>query len=102
MGQLGWRDWISTYSSTLYTRESTHLQQLFRPQYSPDYRLPFFVCLGVNVFAFFAYLGYRYLLLAANKRRAAKIGAMTQDEINEEIVDAVRVGDKKYTFVYTT
>lgn len=77
-------------------------QQLFRPQYSPDYRLPFFVCLGVNVFAFFAYLGYRYLLLAANRRRAQKLSVMTQEEVRDEIVDNIRVGDKKYTFVYTT
>jgi hypothetical protein len=76
--------------------------QLFRAQYAPAYRLPFFVCLGVNIFAFIAYLAYRYLLLFANRRRAAKVARMSPEEIQEELTDEKRLGDKKYTFRYTT
>ncbi|GFZ45964.1 hypothetical protein JCM24511_03697 [Saitozyma sp. JCM 24511] len=76
--------------------------QLFRAQYAPAYRLPFFVCLGVNIFAFLAYLAYRYLLLFANRRRAAKVARMSPEEVQEELTDEKRLGDKKYTFRYTT
>lgn len=48
------------------------------------------------------YKAYRYLLLFINKRRAAKVARMTLEEIEEEKTAEVRMGDKKYTFVYTT
>lgn len=76
--------------------------QLFRPQYAPKYRLPFYVCLGVNVFALILYAVYRYTLLAVNRRRAAKLASMTPEQQDDELSNEVRLGDKKYTFVYAT
>lgn len=76
--------------------------QLFRPQFSPQYKIPFYACLGIIIFAIVGYAANRQLLIQVNKRRAAKVAAMTPQELDAELTDDVRVGDKKYTFVYTT
>ncbi len=77
-------------------------QQLFRPAYAPDYRLPFYVSLGLNVFAIVGYTAYRYGLLYVNKRRARIISTWTAEEIEQENLGDARLGDKKHTFVFCT
>jgi hypothetical protein len=76
--------------------------QLFRPQYAPVYRTPFYVCLGIIAFAILGYAFNRQLLIIVNKRRAAILANMTPEQLHDELTDDVRVGDKKYTFVFNT
>jgi hypothetical protein len=73
-------------------------QQLFRPAYSPQYHLPFLVCLGINIFSIVGYSGYKLLLMYVNRRRARVVALMTPEEVEKELTDSVRLGDKKYTF----
>ncbi len=75
---------------------------MFRPSYGPDYRLPFYVSLALNIFAFIGYAFNRFFLLYTNKKRAAKLATMSEREIQEEKTNDVRLGDKKLTFVYST
>ncbi|KZP01749.1 MFS general substrate transporter [Calocera viscosa TUFC12733] len=74
--------------------------ELFQPQYGPDYRFPLKVTLALIVTSFFLYIIVNCLLRYANHLRAKKIASMTPEEIEEENKSDVRVGDKKYTFVY--
>jgi hypothetical protein len=56
----------------------------------------------LNIFAFIGYAFNRFFLLYMNKRRARKLATMTQDEVYEEMTNEVRLGDQKWTFVYST
>lgn len=76
--------------------------QIFRQKYSPRYLVPFYITLGLNIFALIGYSGYVVLLRKVNKDRAKKVAAMTRAEIQDEEESTVRLGDKKWTFVYQT
>jgi len=74
--------------------------QLFQPKYAPDYKTPFHATIGIYSFVVVLYVSYRFVLVAVNKRRAKKVEAMTPEEIEEELTNEVRVGDKKLTYQY--
>ncbi|KZT56779.1 MFS general substrate transporter [Calocera cornea HHB12733] len=74
--------------------------ELFQAQYGPDYRYPLQVTLGLMVVALAGYVFVHILLRLANRSRAKKLATMTPEQIEEENTSDVRVGDKKYTFVY--
>jgi len=76
--------------------------ELFRAKYAPRYQLPFYVSLGCAIYAWFNYLALRLILLHINKKRAKKVAEATPEEIEAENVSDERLGDKKWTFVYTT
>jgi hypothetical protein len=78
------------------------LQQLFLPKYAPTYAFPFKVSLGLGVFAWLSYAGYRILLVRVNAWRRKKVASMTPEEIHIENTTDTRLGDKKWTFQYTT
>ncbi|KZO92932.1 MFS general substrate transporter [Calocera viscosa TUFC12733] len=74
--------------------------ELFQAQYGPDYRYPLQITLGLMVVAFAGYVLVHILLRLANRSRAKKLANMTPQQIEDENTSDVRVGDKKYTFVY--
>ncbi|KIX94011.1 uncharacterized protein Z520_10348 [Fonsecaea multimorphosa CBS 102226] len=74
--------------------------QLFRSSYAPKYLIPFYVTLGFIAVALAGYLAYRFTLAAVNRRRQAKVDAMSPEEIEDEKTNPQRYGDKKYTFIY--
>lgn len=74
--------------------------ELFLAQYGPDYKYPLTVTLGLMVAAFFGYALLHVLLRLVNRWRAKKIANMTAAELEAENKSDVRVGDKKWTFVY--
>ncbi|PWN53886.1 MFS general substrate transporter [Violaceomyces palustris] len=75
--------------------------QLFKPRYGPRYRMPFFVCLGINIFSVAGFFCYRMLLDQVNKRRATQLYEMSEDEIIQERSGDERLGDKNLTFQYS-
>lgn len=75
--------------------------QLFSAKYAPRYLVPFYATLGFIAFALAGYIGYRFLLQAVNRYRARKIASWSPQEIEYERVNDTRLGDKKYTFVYS-
>ena len=50
--------------------------------------------------AILGYIAYRFTLQAVNKRRKAKLGRMTADQVALERTSNERYADKKYTFMY--
>ncbi|EJU03506.1 MFS general substrate transporter [Dacryopinax primogenitus] len=74
--------------------------ELFVPQYGPDYRYPLKITLILVCTSFALYIVVYILLRYTNWLRAKKLATMTADELEEENRSDVRVGDKKYTFVY--
>ncbi|KZT58312.1 major facilitator superfamily transporter [Calocera cornea HHB12733] len=74
--------------------------ELFLAQYGPTYHYPLSVTLGLMVCAFALYGLTHVLLRLTNRWRAKKVANMTVEEMEEENRSDVRVGDKKYTFVY--
>ena len=72
------------------------------PKYAPTYAFPFKVSLALCCFAWVCYVGYWYALIRINKWRRDKVASMTQEEIEAENRSDKRVGDKKWTFQYTT
>lgn len=77
-------------------------QELFLPKYSPSYAFPFKVSLALACFAWAEYLAYYFIVKAINRWRRKTVTAMTPEEIDEENTSDRRVGDKKWTFQYTT
>ncbi|OCF41064.1 hypothetical protein I317_05075 [Kwoniella heveanensis CBS 569] len=75
--------------------------QLFRAKFAPLYRVPFYVSLGCAAYAFLAIGVFRYLMIRVNKRRQTKLETSNADEIDEENTTNTRIGDKKWTFIYT-
>jgi hypothetical protein len=75
--------------------------QLFRASYAPRYLVPFYVTLGIIAFSLAAYVAYRFGLRAVNRYRARKIATWSEADIENERVNGRRLGDKKYTFVYS-
>ena len=75
--------------------------QLFQPKYAPRYHLPFIVCLAINIVSIVGFVSYRFFLVYVNKRRQRKLDTMTEEEIQAEMTDSVRLGDKKITFRYS-
>lgn len=74
--------------------------QLYRPEYAPGYRVPFFVTLGFVAAALAGFLAYRTTLQAVNRRRAAILASKSAEEIEMERSGGVRYADRKWTFVY--
>ncbi|KAM5342799.1 hypothetical protein ACJ41O_013765 [Fusarium nematophilum] len=74
--------------------------QLYRQRYRPDYRLPFYVTLGLLVLALIGYLFYRFMLAAVNKRKKDLLAMMTEEEVESERLNDRRYADKKLTFMY--
>ena len=74
--------------------------QLYKHQYAPDYRLPFYVTLGFVATALLGYTSYRFTLQAVNKRRKNIIANKDAVQIETERTDDIRYADRKWTFVY--
>ena len=87
-------------TKTLLTNLST--QQIFLPKYGPTYKTPFYISLGLSIFSFVGYIAFRILIVSVNRWRAKKVASMTLEEIEEENNGTTRIGDKKWTFQYTT
>jgi hypothetical protein len=47
-------------------------------------------------------MAFRILIVSVNRWRAKKVASMTLEEIEEENNGTTRIGDKKWTFQYTT
>jgi MFS family permease len=75
--------------------------QLFRSQYAPRYLVPFYAALGFIAFSLVGYTAYRFTLKAVNKYRARKMSSWSEADIENEQFNNKRLGDKKYTFVYS-
>ncbi|KAK4046566.1 hypothetical protein OIO90_006517 [Microbotryomycetes sp. JL221] len=75
--------------------------QLFRPAYAPRYLIPFYVSLGLNVFAFVGYGLYRMLLWYVNRVRDRRTKNWTKQDWQMEEDNDERKGDNKLTFRYT-
>ncbi|KIW82834.1 hypothetical protein Z517_02077 [Fonsecaea pedrosoi CBS 271.37] len=74
--------------------------QIFRASYAPKYLVPFYITLAFIAVALAGYLSYRFTLAAVNRRRQAKVAAMTPEEFEDEKTTPLRYADKKYTFIY--
>ncbi|KAK0617691.1 major facilitator superfamily transporter [Immersiella caudata] len=72
--------------------------QLYRAEYAPEYRKPFFATLGFMTAALVGYVAYRFALQAANRRRAEIRQAMSETEVQRR--DMARYADRKWSFVY--
>lgn len=75
--------------------------QLFRSSYAPRYLVPFYASLGFIAFALIGYIAYRILLQQVNRYRMRKIADWGLAEFENEQVNSRRLGDKKYTFMYS-
>lgn len=75
--------------------------QLFRSSYAPRYLAPFYASLGIIAFALIGYIAYRILLQQVNRYRMRKIADWGSAEFENEQVNGRRLGDKKYTFMYS-
>jgi hypothetical protein len=75
--------------------------QLFRAEYAPRYLVPFYATLGFIVFALAGYIAYRMMLQAVNRYRKRKIASWDAAAVEREFLNERRLGDKKYTFVYS-
>jgi hypothetical protein len=75
--------------------------QLFRSNYGPTYLVPLHATLGFVGFALVGYVAYRFTLRAVNNHRARKISMWSELDFENERLDDTRLGDKKYTFVYS-
>ncbi|KAK6216957.1 major facilitator superfamily transporter [Colletotrichum tabaci] len=74
--------------------------QLYRAQYKPYYRIPFYATLGFVAAALVGYLSYRFTLAAVNRKKLEIIRHKSQEDIEKERVDGTRYADKKWTFIY--
>lgn len=74
--------------------------QTYRAEYSPSYRIPFFITLGIMIVALLGYISYRFTLAHVNRRKQRKLAQMSHDDLREERESDVRYADKKYTFIY--
>jgi len=72
--------------------------QLYRAEYGPEYRTPFFVTLVFVAAALAGYAAYRFALQAVNRRRAEIRRTMPAAEIERR--DTARYADRKPSFVY--
>lgn len=75
--------------------------QLFRSKYGPTYLVPLYATLGFIAFSLLGYTAYRFALRAVNHYRARKTSTWSELDFENERVSDTRLGDKKYTFVYS-
>ncbi|KAH8653886.1 major facilitator superfamily transporter [Xylariales sp. PMI_506] len=75
--------------------------QIFLSKYQPTYLIPFYIALSLSVVGWLFYFSYRLGMIYQNKKRARIIANWTEEQIEEENTNDVRLGDMKYTFVYT-
>lgn len=74
--------------------------QLYRAEYAPGYKIPFYVTLGFVALALIGYVCYRFTLAAVNRKKKAIMRSKTDEEIDEERTDDIRYADRKWTFIY--
>jgi predicted MFS family arabinose efflux permease len=74
--------------------------QLFQTKFGPGYIYPLQVTVGLMAVGWAGFAATAVALRLINRSRLKKIQRMTPAEIEEEKRSDVRVGDKKYTFVY--
>ncbi|RHZ67110.1 hypothetical protein CDV55_107553 [Aspergillus turcosus] len=75
--------------------------QLFRSHYGPTYLVPLHATLGFIAFSLVGYTAYRFTLRAVNQHRARKISSWSEVDVENERNSDKRLGDKKYTFMYS-
>lgn len=75
--------------------------QLYRSKYGPTYLVPLYATLGFIAFSLIGYTAYRFALRAVNHHRARKISTWSEMDMENERTNETRLGDKKYTFVYS-
>jgi hypothetical protein len=75
--------------------------QLFRAEYAARYLIPFYATLGFIAFALVGYIGYRFMLQSVNRSRAQKMAVWSDSAIEDERTNDERLGDRKYTFIYS-
>lgn len=75
--------------------------QLFRSEYGPTYLIPLHATLGFIAFSLVGYTAYRFMLRAVNKYRIRKMLTWSELDIENERDNDLRLGDKKYTFIYS-
>ncbi|KAN0068423.1 Major facilitator superfamily domain containing protein [Elaphomyces granulatus] len=75
--------------------------QLFRAEYADRYLVPFYATLGFIAIALVGYIGYRCMLQFVNQSRAKKMAGWSASTIEDERTNNERLGDRKYTFVYS-
>ena len=75
--------------------------QLFRSEFGPTYLVPLHATLGFIAFSLVGYIAYRFTLRAVNKYRLRKISTWSELDIENGRENDLRLGDKKYTFVYS-
>lgn len=75
--------------------------QIFRSSFAPRYLVPFYATLGFISFALIGFIAYRCMLDEVNKYRARKMAQWSSVDIENERSDERRLGDKKYSFVYS-
>ncbi|QKX60435.1 uncharacterized protein TRUGW13939_07580 [Talaromyces rugulosus] len=74
--------------------------QLFQSKYAPGYIYPLQVTVGLIAVAWVGFALTSIALRLVNGQRAKKLERMTVAEMEEEQVSNVRMGDKKWTFVF--
>ncbi|KAJ5818979.1 hypothetical protein N7474_004570 [Penicillium riverlandense] len=75
--------------------------QLFRSEFGPSYLVPLHATLGFIAFSLVGYTAYRFTLRAVNKYRIRKMSTWSEVDIENERDNELRLGDKKYTFIYS-
>lgn len=74
--------------------------QLYRQQYAPQCKIPFYVTLIFVAVSLLGYLSYRFVLHKVNRWRLAILENKTEVEIANDRVDETRYADRKWTFIY--
>jgi hypothetical protein len=74
--------------------------QLFKSKYGPGFLYPLQVTVGLMSVGWVGFALVAVTMRLVNRWRAKKLEEMTAAEIEEENRSAVRLGDKKWTFVY--
>jgi hypothetical protein len=74
--------------------------QLYRSEYAPAYKTPFYATLGFVAASLLGYLSYRWTLQMVNRRRKAKMLDKSEADAEAERMNPTRYGDNKWTFIY--
>jgi hypothetical protein len=74
--------------------------QTYREEFSPGYRIPFFITLGIMIVALIGYFSYRFTLARVNRRKQRMLSQMSHEDVMEERNSSARYADKKITFIY--
>ena len=66
--------------------------QLYRPEWAPEYMLPFYTTLGFMIVALLGYLACRCMLAVANDKKLMILSGMTKEDIERERTGTARYG----------